>query len=92
MSAPSDHQAMTKFVDAVMTHRYGIRYDAQGQPLLAPQEARDYATKRQALMSELHQMTAQQLVYLRLDVELAAMVAQAYQNAETYDPLGFAKH
>ena len=79
------------FINKVMTYRYGIHYDAQGNPMIAPQEARDYATKRQALMSELHQMTAQQLVYLRLDVELAAMVAQAYQNAETYDPLGFAK-
>ena len=92
MSAPIDHQAMTKFVDAVMTHRYGIRYDPQGQPLLAPQEARDYATKRQALISDLHRMSAQQLVYLRLDVERAVMVAQAYHNAETYDAFGFAKY
>jgi hypothetical protein len=81
-----------EFINRVMAHRYGIKYDADGKPMLAPQERWDYGEKRKALTNELMHMSAQQLVYLRLDMELAAIVAEGYANAETYDPLGFAKH
>jgi hypothetical protein len=78
------------FINRVMTHRYGIHYDPQGMPMIAPQERWDYGEKRKGVTADLMRMSAQQLVYLRLDMEMAVAVAEANARAESYDPWGFA--
>jgi hypothetical protein len=77
------------FIDRLMTQRYGIAYNAAGEPELKPHELWMYADKRKAILGELRHMPPLALACLMS--ETYATRIDSEKADPLYDPLAFAK-